>query len=172
MNEQKRYSLTTRLESREGSLLAEMTKWLNRMPIEEKKEKVKEALLMTYWPLVKADAGACREELEKCYWEFEQWFYRHRFVLRQQLNLQEPFHWEKDLTAKATKSIAHLQKEDDEDKEDTDLTARATKSISTLQEEDDEDESDDDEAKLTSLKSQLIGGGKVKNAGSIFKGFG
>ena len=133
---------------------------------------VKEALLMTYWPLVKADAGACREELEKCYWEFEQWFYRHRFVLRQQLNLQEPFHWEKDLTAKATKSIAHLQKEDDEDKEDTDLTARATKSISTLQEEDDEDESDDDEAKLTSLKSQLIGGGKVKNAGSIFKGFG
>ncbi len=169
MNEQKRYSLTTRLESREGSLLAEMTKWLNRMPIEEKKEKVKEALLMTYWPLVKADAGACREELEKCYWEFEQWFYRHRFVLRQQLNLQEPFHWEKDLTAKATKSISTLQEEDESD---TDLTARATKSISTLQEEDDEDESDDDEAKLTSLKSQLIGGGKVKNAGSIFKGFG
>ena len=149
MNGQKRYSLTTRLESTEGSLLAEMTKWFNRMPIEEKREKVKEALLMTYWPLVKADAGAEQEELEKCYWEFEQWFYRYRFVLRQRLNLQEPFHWSRDLTAQATKYMTKVQEEDDDD-----------------------EQGNDDETEVESSKNQLIGGGQVKNAGSIFDGFG
>ena len=83
-------------------MLAEMTRWLNQMTMEEKNEKVITALLMTYFPMMRADAGAEVEELQKCYWELEQWFYRHRFVVRRRLNLPEEFHWERDLTAKAT----------------------------------------------------------------------
>ena len=37
---QKRYSLTIRLQPTEGSLLAEVVKWLNEMPIEEKTETI------------------------------------------------------------------------------------------------------------------------------------
>lgn len=115
MSQQKRYSLTIRLQPTAGTLLAEMTKWLNQMPVEEKNEKVTQALLMTYFPLVRADAGAELDELEKCYWEFEQWFYHHRFILRQRLKLSEKFHWKNDSSLEATAPLVKIPKEEKEE---------------------------------------------------------
>ena len=146
MRRQKRRSrpnISIRLQPSEGSLLAKIAEWLKTMPIEEKNNMVSHLLVMTCLPLAQADAGANQEEIEKYYWEFEKWLHLYQFTLRERLNIQGQFHYPSEPETAFKKAIPQIQEEEGAE-----------------------------EAKVTSLKSQLIGGGKVKNVGSIFNGFG
>ncbi len=142
MSRQKRCSLSYKVQPTVSSSLGQTAMWLNEMSIENKNQTISHLLVMTCIPLVKADAGANQEELERCYWEFEQWVYHYRFILRQRLNLEGQFNWEQELKRLGTKPMLKIEA----------------------------DEEEEDEIALSN--SESIGGGKVKNAGSIFSGFG
>ncbi len=111
----KRYSLTIRLQPTEGSLLAEVVKWLNEMPIEEKNEKISQLLMMGCMPLVKADAGATQEERKKSYWEFEQWVDHYKYILRQRLDIQREFPPSTDLVPQMNEMISEIEVEKEEE---------------------------------------------------------
>ena len=140
---QKRYSLTIRLQPTEGSLLAEVVKWLNEMPIEEKTETISQLLVMACRPLVKADAGVSQEEREKSYWDFEQWVYHYKFILRKRLKLEGQFSWSDEPQTRTVIAEPYPRIKED-----------------------------DDDDKVTSLKSHLLGKGSAKIAGSLFDGLG
>ena len=142
MSRQKRHNLNIRLQPVQGSLLAEVSQWLNEMPIEEKNQIVSNLLLMGCLPLVRADRGAELEELEKSYWDFEQWVCHYKFILRKRLKLEGQFSWSDEPQTKT-------------------VIAEPCPRI----EEDDDD-------KVTSLKSHLLGKGSAKIAGSLFDGLG
>lgn len=91
MNRQKqhnRLNISIRLQPYEGSLLAKIAHWLKEMPIDEKNNLVGHLLVMTCLPLAQAETGADQNEVEKCYWEFENWVHLHRLTLRSRLNIQ------------------------------------------------------------------------------------
>lgn len=97
-------------------------------------------------PLVKADTGASQEELKRCYWEFEQWVYHYKYILRQRLNLEGQVNWEDELKTLKTKPLPSFEL--------------------------DEEIKEEEEMEVILPNSESIGGGKVKNAGSIFGGLG
>ena len=146
MSKQKRYNLNYRSQSTEGSLLAETTKWFNKMPIEEKTQTISHLLIMNCTPLVKADGGASQEELKKYYWEFEQWVCHYKYVLRERLNLQGQFSWDSEPRIEVTRPFSEIQEEDNDEEEDED--------------------------KVISLKNQLIGGESAESADSLFDELG
>ena len=94
--------------------MGQTSMWLNKMPLKNKNETISQLLVMTCMPLVKADAGASQEELKKCYWEFEQWVYHYRYILRQRLNLEGQVDWENELKTLETKPISRLETEEEE----------------------------------------------------------
>ena len=109
MDKQKRYSLSYRVRPTEGSLLAEVAKWLNKMSASEKNETISQVLLRTCAPLAKVEAGASRAEIERSYWEFEQWVSYHRFVLRQSLDIQGQLPQSNDLERKVAEIVSRIQ---------------------------------------------------------------
>lgn len=138
MSQPKRCNLNIRLQPLEGSLLADVVKWFNEMPKSEKNQKISQILLMTCIPLAKAELGAEREEVERCYWEFEDWFYQHRFIVRERLKIREKSNWEGNLTTRVAEPIVPRQQEKEA------------------------------KVEVTSSSTQLFGDAKVENAGSIF----
>ena len=146
MNKQKRYNLNYRSQSTEGSALATITKWLNKESVEEKTQKINHLLIMTCMPLAKADEGASQEELKKYYWEFEQWTYHYRYILRQRLNLEGQIDWESELKALETKPIPRVEAEKGTEEEEVD--------------------------EITSSNHKSVGRGKAKKTVSIFNGLG
>ena len=72
----KRKKLSYRVQPHEGSSLAEVSKWLNKMSTEEKNGKISQILLMTCLPLARADAGASQKEATKNYRQFLERLYK------------------------------------------------------------------------------------------------
>ena len=142
MNQLKRYNLNVRLQPIEGSPLAEVVEWFNQMPRREKNQKISQILLMTCLPLARAKRGVVRTELERCYWEFEDWFYQHKFIVKDELKIQGKSEGEGNWTRFTAEPMVQTQ------------------------------ESARKEMKVTSSTSHLLGQVKVKNAGSIFDGLG
>ncbi|MDJ0534868.1 MAG: hypothetical protein QNJ70_20705 [Xenococcaceae cyanobacterium MO_207.B15] len=165
MNTQKRRSranISIRLQPNEGSSLAKIAQWLNTMSIEKKNNIVSHLLVMTCLPLAIADAGASQEEIEKYYWEFENWLYFYRFTLRERLNIQGKCVEKSEPTTTVAKPFETGANQ---------ATSFDNKEVSKTSIEQHHEEKEEFE-KVTFLKSQLIGGGKVKNAGSLFDGLG
>lgn len=146
MSRQKRRSrpnISIRLQPSKGSLLAKVAEWLKTMPIEEKNNMVSQLLVMTCLPLAQAETGADQSEVEKYYWEFEKWIHFYRFTVRERLNIEGQFHYRSEQNLELARPIPQIEDDDD----------------------------DEEETEVASLRNQLIGEGKVENAGSIFSGF-
>ena len=112
-----RDSLSVRLQPREGSSLSEIAKWLNQMSTPEKNEKVGQALLMTYLPLARANAGVSRVEIERCYWQFEDWLSSYKFIVKDALKIEEESRQDKDIIRQIAEIIARIPVKDQKKEE-------------------------------------------------------
>ena len=88
MDNSKGYDLEYQVEATEGSLLAEVINWLNKMSVSERNEAISQLLVMTCLPLAKADLGAGQAELERSYLECHQWLEQYKCIVKQRLNIQ------------------------------------------------------------------------------------
>jgi hypothetical protein len=100
MTAKERHNFNVRIQPMEGTPLASVVDWFNAMPTSEKNRRVGELLLMTCLPLVKADSGATPEEIERCYWEMEQWWGHYKFTLKQILQIKNSYSSERSLFVK------------------------------------------------------------------------
>ena len=90
MGEKKKLlSLTIRWQPTEDKPFADIVEWLNKMPIKERRKKVKEVCMMTVLPYALEASHKTDEEIERCYWEVHERLQGHLFTMRQTLGIKQ-----------------------------------------------------------------------------------
>lgn len=124
MKKNNRRNFILRLQPGDGTLLAEVTDWLQSIPVEERREKVEEAFIIMMLPYVKkAKIEHEFDEVESSYWNTYNRLMHYLYIMQEKLGIKATQPIPSLLSISAEKTAQSMSDEvdiEDEDEEEFD----------------------------------------------------